>query len=399
MTSPPSPHAEVVVDLGAIRHNVRRLRELVTEDGSTGPQLMVVVKADAYGHGMLPVARAARAAGAEWLGVSTGDEALALRRAGDTGRLLCWLAAPGADYRDLIDSDVDVTTYSVRQLEEIVDSARAGRTGRSRADQVRHRPVPGWCPALGVAVAGGGRAHRRAGGQHPGDRALVPPRLLRRAGAPGQRRADGRVRRGAGAGRPGWARPRGAAPGQLGGRDPAPRRPARPGAAGHRGLRAQPGARRALVRGPGAGAGDDGARVRRTHQGAARPARASPTGTPTRRACRRGWRWCRWGTATASRGMPPRRPRCWSRGSADACSAGSAWTSSSSRPAPAQRRRRGRAVRARGPAASRRRPTGPVERHDRLRDRHPDGRPADPALGRSPDEHPTQSLASSMGTP
>ena len=56
---------------------------------------MVVVKADAYGHGMLPVARAARAAGAEWLGVSTGDEALALRAAGDTGRLLCWLAAPG----------------------------------------------------------------------------------------------------------------------------------------------------------------------------------------------------------------------------------------------------------------------------------------------------------------
>ena len=51
---------QVVVDLGAIRHNVRRLRELVTEDGSTGPQLMVVVKADAYGHGMLPVARAAR---------------------------------------------------------------------------------------------------------------------------------------------------------------------------------------------------------------------------------------------------------------------------------------------------------------------------------------------------
>ena len=131
MTSPPSPHAEVVVDLGAIRHNVRRLRELVTEDGSTGPQLMVVVKADAYGHGMLPVARAARAAGAEWLGVSTGDEALALRRAGDIGRLLCWLAAPGADYRDLIELDVDVTTYSVRQLEEIVDSARqAGRVAR-----------------------------------------------------------------------------------------------------------------------------------------------------------------------------------------------------------------------------------------------------------------------------
>src|SRR6195952_4514232 len=93
--SPPSPHAHVVVDLGAIRHNVRRLRELVS-DGSVTPQLMVVVKADAYGHGMVPVARAARAAGADWIGVATGAEALALRDAGDTGRLMCWLAGPGA---------------------------------------------------------------------------------------------------------------------------------------------------------------------------------------------------------------------------------------------------------------------------------------------------------------
>ena len=132
MTSPPSPHAQVVVDLGAIRHNVRRLRELVTGDGpDAGPQLMVVVKADGYGHGMVPVARAAREAGAEWLGVSTGDEAMVLRRDGDTGRLLCWLAAPGADYRDLIEADVDVTAYSVRQVKEIVDSARqAGRVAR-----------------------------------------------------------------------------------------------------------------------------------------------------------------------------------------------------------------------------------------------------------------------------
>ena len=241
MTSPPSPHAEVVVDLGAIRHNVRRLRELVTEDGSTRPQLMVVVKADAYGHGMLPVARAARAAGAEWLGVSTGDEALALRArrrhraaallAGGARRGLPRPHRVGRRRHDLLGQ----TARGDRRLRP------SGRTGRSRADQVRHRPVPGWRPALGVAGARAGRAHRRAGGQHPGHRALVAPRLLRRAAAPGQRRAVGGVRRGAGAGRPGWARSRGAAPGQLGGRDPAPRRPARPGAAGHRGLRAQSG--------------------------------------------------------------------------------------------------------------------------------------------------------------
>lgn len=134
MPSPSSPHAEVVVDLGAIRHNVRRLRELVSTGsptGSSGPALMVVVKADGYGHGMVQVARAARQAGAEWLGVATGAEALALREAGDTGRVLCWLAGPGADFTGLIEADVDVTAYSVRQLAEIVRDARTtGRVAR-----------------------------------------------------------------------------------------------------------------------------------------------------------------------------------------------------------------------------------------------------------------------------
>ena len=137
MTPPPSSHAHVVVDLDAIRHNVRRLRTLVsttptpTSGSGTSPQLMVVVKADGYGHGMVPVARAARAAGAEWLGVATGAEALALREAGDTGRLLCWLAAPGADFAPLVEADVDVAAYSVAQLDEVVAGARSsGRTAR-----------------------------------------------------------------------------------------------------------------------------------------------------------------------------------------------------------------------------------------------------------------------------
>lgn len=123
MSSPTSPQAQVVVDLGAIRHNVGRLRELVST-GPSRPQIMVVVKADGYGHGMLPVARAARAAGAEWLGVATGAEALALREGGDTGRLLCWLAAPGADFARLLEADIDVTASSVTQLDEILAAAR-----------------------------------------------------------------------------------------------------------------------------------------------------------------------------------------------------------------------------------------------------------------------------------
>jgi alanine racemase len=135
MTAADAPaRAEIVVDLGAIRHNVRRLRELIAGDlpsGGTPPALMVVVKADGYGHGMVESARAAREAGAEWLGVATADEARALRAAGDTGRLLCWLAVPGEDLGPAIAADIDVSAYSVAQLDEIVASTRAvDRTAR-----------------------------------------------------------------------------------------------------------------------------------------------------------------------------------------------------------------------------------------------------------------------------
>ena len=122
MTTP--SRAELVVDVAAIRHNVRTLRELVAP-----AQMMVVVKADGYGHGMAECAQAARDAGAEWLGVATIDEALQLRAAGDTGRLLCWLAVPGDDFAAAIAQDVDVTVYSEAELTEVV-AAASERTAR-----------------------------------------------------------------------------------------------------------------------------------------------------------------------------------------------------------------------------------------------------------------------------
>ncbi|MBB6628796.1 alanine racemase [Nocardioides sp. KIGAM211] len=115
MTPSSAPRAEIVVDLAALRHNVTVLRELVGE----GVAMMTVVKADGYGHGLLESAAAARAAGAAWLGVATIDEALALRAGGDTGRVLCWLGVPGEDYAAAIEADVDVTAYSVAELDEI----------------------------------------------------------------------------------------------------------------------------------------------------------------------------------------------------------------------------------------------------------------------------------------
>ena len=69
--------AEVVVDLDAIAANTAVLRERV------GRPLMAVVKADGYGHGLVPAARAVLAGGADALGVAVLEEALALRAAGD----------------------------------------------------------------------------------------------------------------------------------------------------------------------------------------------------------------------------------------------------------------------------------------------------------------------------
>jgi alanine racemase len=110
--------AEIVVDLDAIAANVATLK------ARAGVAMMTVVKADGYGHGLVESARAARAGGADWLGAAVMEEALALRAAGDTGRILTWLAVPGEDYTPAIEADVDVTAYNVAQVEQIAAAAR-----------------------------------------------------------------------------------------------------------------------------------------------------------------------------------------------------------------------------------------------------------------------------------
>jgi alanine racemase len=107
------------VDLNAVRDNVSRLHE-----ASSSAALMAVVKADAYGHGLLPCARAALAGGATWLGTAALDEALLLRRAGIDVRLLSWLAAPGERYAEAIRADVDVSVNAPWALEEVAAAAR-----------------------------------------------------------------------------------------------------------------------------------------------------------------------------------------------------------------------------------------------------------------------------------
>jgi alanine racemase len=126
----PGVLAEAVVDLGAIEHNVRVLRE------HAGPaQVMAVVKADGYGHGATQVARASLAGGAAELGVATVDEALALRADGITAPVLAWLHPPGLDFGPALQADVEIAVSSVRQLDELLDAVR--RTGRTATVTVK----------------------------------------------------------------------------------------------------------------------------------------------------------------------------------------------------------------------------------------------------------------------
>lgn len=86
---------------------------------------MAVVKADAYGHGALPCARAALAAGARWLGTATPEEALALRAAGIPGRIMCWLWTPGGPWREAVEADLDLGVSGLWALREVTAAARA----------------------------------------------------------------------------------------------------------------------------------------------------------------------------------------------------------------------------------------------------------------------------------
>jgi alanine racemase len=126
MSSPNTVRAEAVVDLAAIRHNVETLRAVA------GPAaVMAVVKADGYGHGMAASARAARDGGASWIGVAVVEEALALRAAGDTGPVFCWLAAPGELLDDAVAAGIDLSASSAWMVDELVTAARAaGRPAR-----------------------------------------------------------------------------------------------------------------------------------------------------------------------------------------------------------------------------------------------------------------------------
>ncbi|HVE74266.1 MAG TPA: alanine racemase [Mycobacteriales bacterium] len=152
--------SRVVIDLDAIRHNVAAL----TERASGGAAVMAVVKADGYGHGLVPSARAAVSGGASWLGVAFLAEALELRAAGIGVPILAWLTSPDEDLAPAIAAGVDLGVYDEAELAAVASAAgRAGRSARVhlKADTGLSRggaPSAAWpqlCTAAAKAEAGG----------------------------------------------------------------------------------------------------------------------------------------------------------------------------------------------------------------------------------------------------
>lgn len=117
-------HAEI--DLSAVRSSVAAL-DAVSGDAA----VMAVVKADAYGHGMVPCAQAAVAAGAQWLGTAFVSEALDLRSAGLSVPILSMVSVPGEDLAAAISADIDLPVGTLASLRAAAGVAReAGRTAR-----------------------------------------------------------------------------------------------------------------------------------------------------------------------------------------------------------------------------------------------------------------------------
>jgi len=112
--------AEALINLDAIRGNVATLKR------ATPAEVMAVVKADGYGHGLLPVARAALAGGATWLGTAIIDEALLLRAAGIQVPILAWLWSPSESVAvaGAIRAGVDLSVSSTWALDTVLAAAR-----------------------------------------------------------------------------------------------------------------------------------------------------------------------------------------------------------------------------------------------------------------------------------
>ena len=112
-----SNRAEFLIDLSALASNISKIKK------ECAVEVLAVVKADAYGHGLTRVASAALKAGASWLGVALLEEAITLRENGIDAPILAWLVSPGSDFELAIMREIDLGVSSIKALREIKSAA------------------------------------------------------------------------------------------------------------------------------------------------------------------------------------------------------------------------------------------------------------------------------------
>ncbi|MCF8555336.1 MAG: alanine racemase [Candidatus Planktophila sp.] len=105
--------AEARIDLDRITANINLLK------GAEYTALMAVVKADAYGHGLVEVGLVAEKSGADWLGVALLEEAITLRTHGVRAPILAWLLPPGSDFKKAVNHDIDIAVSSIKAFKEV----------------------------------------------------------------------------------------------------------------------------------------------------------------------------------------------------------------------------------------------------------------------------------------
>jgi alanine racemase len=123
-------HVTADIDLGRLSRNVETLKRKIN-----GPALMAIVKANAYGHGLVQSAQAAKRGGADWLATALLEEAIDLRNAGVTGPILTWLNTLDDRFEECISKDIDLGINSLESLSAI--SAAAGKVGKPARVQVK----------------------------------------------------------------------------------------------------------------------------------------------------------------------------------------------------------------------------------------------------------------------
>lgn len=112
------------IDLAVLRENVRMIRQCLPEH----TMLMAVVKADAYGHGIVQVARNALHAGANWLAVARTDEGVVLRQAGVTAPILVLGAASGLEIGDGVRNRLTLAVTDPRMVHAVQRWAKKAET-------------------------------------------------------------------------------------------------------------------------------------------------------------------------------------------------------------------------------------------------------------------------------